>query len=72
VRGKQAIQRFLTIIMLAYAYCTSISSDDCRTLGIQRKHARNEIKQNLIAYVYEQACHGIPLSKISEELGIAV
>jgi len=72
VREKQAIRRFLTIIMLAYAYCISISSDDCRTLGAQRKQVRNEIKQNLVAYIYEQACHGISLSKINEELGIAV
>lgn len=56
VRGKQGIRRFLTITMLTYAYCISISSDDCCTLGAQRKQARNEIKQNVVAYVYKQAC----------------
>ena len=50
----------------------SLSSNDCNTLSTQRKQARIEIKQNLIAHVYEQAYHGIPLSKINEELGITV
>lgn len=72
VRKKQATMRFLTVIMFAYAYCVSLSLDNCSTLSIQRKQARNEIKQNVVAYVYEQACHGIPLSKVSENLGIAI
>lgn len=72
VRSKQAIKRFLTVIMLTYAFCVSLSSVGYSTLNSQRKHVRNEIKYNLVAYVYEQACHGIPLSKVNESLSITV
>lgn len=72
VRSKQAIKRFLTIIMLTYAYCESLSSQGCNTLNSQRKQVRNEIKYNLVAYVHEQACQGIPLSKVSETFSIAI
>lgn len=71
VRERQAIERFLLVIMLVYAFCAGISAADSCTLGDSRKLSRDEIKRNLVSWVHEQACHGISLSKINEELGLA-
>lgn len=59
VRGKQAMERFLLVMMLVYAFCTGIATDDSCTLGDSRKLARDEIKRDVVAWVHEQACHGV-------------
>lgn len=70
VRGEQAIKRFLLLIMLVHAYCNSLSDSEKVTLGNSRKLARMEIKREMVSRIYEQACQGIALSRINQELGI--
>lgn len=68
---EKAIERFLLIMMLVYAFCAGISADDSGTLGDSHKLARDKIKRDLIAWVHDQACHRISLSKIKEEQDLA-
>ena len=71
VRSTGGIKRFLLLTMLSYAYCLSINENSSGSLSESRRASRKEIKQNLIAWVYEQATNGIPLPKINKNLGIA-
>lgn len=71
VRGKQAIERFLLVMMLVYAFCAGVSTDGSCTLGDSRRLARDEIRRDFVAWVHEQACHGVSLSRVNEELGLA-
>ena len=69
VRSIGSIKRFLLLTMLSY--CLSINENGSGSLSESRRASRKEIKQNLIAWVYEQATNGIPLSRINKNLGIA-
>ena len=71
VRRKQAIERFLLIMMLVYAFCAEIAAYENYTLGESRKLARKDIKCDLVDWIYQQASNGVSLSKINEELGLA-
>jgi hypothetical protein len=70
IRKKQAIKRFLLLIMLIFAYCDSLSSGETSNLSYLRKSARMEIKREVVNWVYSQSCSGVPLSEINLELGI--
>lgn len=71
IRSIVGIKRYLLCSMLSYTYCMSINGKDSKSLAESRRATRKELKQGLIANVYEQAVNGIPLSKINEFLGVA-
>jgi IS4 transposase len=70
IRKKQAIKRFILLIMLIFAYCDSLSSGEISNLSYIRKSARMEIKREVVSWVYTQSHCGVPLSEINLELGI--
>lgn len=70
IRKKQAIKRFLLLIMLIFAYCDSLSAGETSNLSFLRKSARMEIKREVVSWVYSQSLCGISLSVINHELGI--
>jgi transposase len=71
IRKKQAIKRFLLLIMLIFAYYDSLSSQEISNLSYLRKSARMEIKREVVSWVYTQSHCGVSLSEINQELGIA-
>lgn len=71
IRKKQAITRFLLLIMITYAYCNQLLIDNSNSLDISRKIARAEIKTKYVEWIFNQAQNGISLSKIYSSLGLA-
>jgi len=72
IRSQGAITRFLYIIMIAYAYCSSLAEAQFLdgTLSAARKQARTEMKCQLVAWVYQQACASVSLPQVNEQLGL--
>jgi len=64
VRSLRSIKRYLILLMLTYVYCELEVSGDTLNFSKGLKVTRKEVKQNQIAWIYNQAQAGTPLEQV--------